>query len=233
MGKAGASVFTPDGSQATLGFYGSPIGVVVDSAGNLYFTTAQYKTIRKVNRATGLVSTLAGTTVEFPFDGGPAKFSNIGNPHGLAIDVNGSIYFTTILTDPYKASLVEKIDTNGIVSIIAGSYKVDPTQVQRPYGDGSAAKSALLYDANWVQVDKLGNFYVAEDNYIRVISVNTPQAPTPQSRRMPQNTIWNFAGDGIDGYTNDGGSITSVQLTLFFLVLVKPNCTSLSSLLRY
>jgi len=164
-----------------------------------------------VDFVTKKVSTFAGTSVEYPAVGGLATTSNIGNPSAMAKDTRGNIYFTSVLSNPNKASLVMKIGTNGILNIIAGSNRIDPSQVLKPFGDGSAAMSALLYDATTLAVDSSGDLYIGEDNYIRFVSAYAFTSPTPQPSRIPQNTIWNFAGDGSAGYTNDGGLVASAR----------------------
>jgi sugar lactone lactonase YvrE len=69
----------------------SPIGVAVDSAGNLYITGASYNTVRKVSN--GLMTTIAGMRVPgSEGDGGPATSAGLDYPFGIAVDSAGAIY---------------------------------------------------------------------------------------------------------------------------------------------
>ena len=80
-----------DGSGGAAQF-GGPIGIAVDTAGNLYVVDGNNRTIRKITAA-GVVSTLAGTAggVFGNADGigGAARF---GNPAGIAVDTAGNLY---------------------------------------------------------------------------------------------------------------------------------------------
>jgi hypothetical protein len=50
---------TGDGGQATSATLGSPNGVLVDKAGNIYIADSIFNVLRKVN-ASGVISTIAG-----------------------------------------------------------------------------------------------------------------------------------------------------------------------------
>ncbi len=89
----GTSGYTGDGGQATKAELTNPLGLVVDSAGDLYISDATH--IRKVD-ATGIITTVA----------------TLPHPLGLAIDTAGELVVADY-TD------IRKIDKNGIVTTIA------------------------------------------------------------------------------------------------------------------
>ena len=78
-----------DGPAATAQF-NSPISVAVDARGDVYVTERAGNRLRRIEAATGLVSTVAGTGMAGYLDG-PALSAQLSNPVGLAIQ-GGSLY---------------------------------------------------------------------------------------------------------------------------------------------
>jgi hypothetical protein len=73
---------------------GNPSGLAMDSLGNLYISDNEYNVIRKVNLTTGIISTIAGTTVSgYSGDGGPATAAQIGFVYNMTTDPAGILYF--------------------------------------------------------------------------------------------------------------------------------------------
>jgi|GEM_PF-6309932 len=70
--------------------FNKPMGIVVDSSGNLYIADSLNHRIRKIT-PNGIVSTLAGTGTK-GFDDGPFNSASFDNPHGIAIGPEGKIY---------------------------------------------------------------------------------------------------------------------------------------------
>ena len=81
-----------DGGPATAALVGSPHGVAVDSAGNLYIANGS-ASVRKVYANTGFITTIAGTgTAGYSGDGGSAPFGQLNGAISLAVTVNGNLY---------------------------------------------------------------------------------------------------------------------------------------------
>ena len=95
-----------------------PHYVAVDQAGNIYITDNNNSRVRKVNAATGIMTTIAGTGGAYYSNWalpGHAAYTRIQNPEGIVADSIGNVYVS------YEGSLVGKIDTSGTLSIIAGT----------------------------------------------------------------------------------------------------------------
>ena len=88
LAGSGVSGFA-DGPGATAQF-NLPLGVAVDSAGNVYVADGINQRIRKVSPA-GVVSTLAGSGV-FGFADGPGATAQFWGPTGVAVDSAGNVY---------------------------------------------------------------------------------------------------------------------------------------------
>jgi hypothetical protein len=73
-----------------------PVGIAVDSGGNLYIGDSGNARIRKVSG--GMITTVAGTeTYGFSGDNGPATGVTLYQPLGVAVDSAGNVYFADYL----------------------------------------------------------------------------------------------------------------------------------------
>ena len=67
--------------------------MAIDSAGNLYIGDYSNNRVRKVNAATGTITTVAGTgTAGYSGDGGPATSAELNGPEVVALDSVGNLY---------------------------------------------------------------------------------------------------------------------------------------------
>ncbi|MFF1377448.1 hypothetical protein [Streptomyces sp. NPDC058308] len=88
-GNAG---YVADGGPAVATSLNYPVGVALDSAGNLYIGDTNNHRVRKVT-TNGIVTTVAGTgTAGYVADGGPAAGTHLYHPHGVAVDRSGSLF---------------------------------------------------------------------------------------------------------------------------------------------
>jgi sugar lactone lactonase YvrE len=163
-GTAG-SAGSADGTNGAAQFNG-PVGITVDSLGQLYVADYGYNTIRKVTPVgtNWVVSTIAGTAGS----GGPADGTNgsaqFNNPSGITVDTNGNLY----VADFYNSTIrkVAPVGTNWVVTTIAGQAQVYKST------DGTGT-NALFYGPSSITIDGLGNLYVA-DTYNYTIRMLTP-----------------------------------------------------------
>jgi gliding motility-associated-like protein len=95
--------YSGDGGPATKAEFqiGSPQGVAVDNAGNVYASDYQNHVVRKISTS-GIITTIAGTGApDYTGDGGPAISASIWYPIGIATDNAGNIY----ITDSYNNTI--------------------------------------------------------------------------------------------------------------------------------
>jgi len=173
-------------TKATICF---PSGMTLDGAGNLIVADQANSRIRKITKA-GKISTIAGVGVfGYSGDGGPALSASIGTPFMPAYDSAGNMYFSQV-----TSCVVRKVDTGGTITTVAGTGTCGYN------GNGILATSAQLNGPRGLAFDPAGNMYISDtdNNRIRVV--------TPAGRI---NTI---AGNGLPGFSGDGGPATSAKI---------------------
>jgi len=110
--------YSGDGGQARSAEISNTIGqMAFDVAGNLYFADAGNQRIRRIDAATGIISTIAGTgTQGYTNDGGPANTAEISNPTGVAVDSQGQVYFLQNAPTAGPTQVLRKVGTVGDLS---------------------------------------------------------------------------------------------------------------------
>jgi len=188
----GTRGYTGDGGLATSASFSSPQGLAFDSAGNLFIADYYNYVIRRVDKTSGIVSTVAGTGASgYTGDDGPATSAKLNNPSGIAVDSSGNLF----IADYYK-NVIRRVDgSTGIISTFAGNA------TQGYSGDGGPATSASLKIPEGITIDSAGNLFFDDygNNVIRRVDKAT-------------GVISTFAGNGIQGYTGDGGPATTARL---------------------
>jgi hypothetical protein len=170
-----------------------PGGVAIDGAGNLYIADTNNNVIRKVNLATGTISTVAGTGAPgYTGDGALATSASLNSPEGAAVDAAGDLY----IADTNNDAVREVVAATGKIATIAG----DGTGAPGFAGDSGPAIGAKLNAPYGVALDAVGNLYIADSGNNRVRAVNT------------SGNINTFAGNGTPAYLGDGGAATSAEL---------------------
>ncbi len=185
----GTPGYSGDGEQATEAQLRGPMGIAVDGSGNIYFCDNGNHVIRKINTV-GVISTIAGTNVAgYSVDGIPATSAMISSPYGIAIDAIGNIYFPEV-----GNFIVRKIDTNGIISTIAGNRSMGYS------GDNGPATDAEFKYLGGIAVSNAGIVYIADYANHRIRKVDT------------SGIVSTFARTGIIGNDGDGLQATAADL---------------------
>jgi streptogramin lyase len=81
-----------DGGTAKSATFRGPKAIRADAAGNLYVVDTENHSVREIDMATGIVSTVAGGRKGDGGDGGPAAQAGMDRPHGCIVDAAGYLY---------------------------------------------------------------------------------------------------------------------------------------------
>ncbi len=161
----GTAGFSGDGGPATSADINVPLGLTIDSAGNLYFADSVNHRIRKV-AIDGTISTVAGIgTAGFSGDGGAAIKAQLNRPWDVKVDASGDLFIAD-----YNNNRIRMVTPDGNITTIAGRTGSGYS------GDGGQGTSALLSFPTGLAVDTNGDVYIADsdNNVIRLLS---PLAP--------------------------------------------------------
>ena len=184
---AGHSLYGGDGGPAVSAQLASPLGVALDSSGNLYIADTDNQRIRKVSN--GVITTVAGNgPAGFYGDNGPATSAWLNNPAGVVLDSAGNLYIADT-----NNQRIRKV-SNGMITTVAGNGTLGFS------GDNGPATNAMLNQPTGVALDSAGNLYIADSHNNRI-------------RKVSNGVIATVAGIGTNGYSGDGGPATSAQLS--------------------
>ena len=211
----GTFSYSGDGGPAGKAQLNTPQGVAADSSGNLYIADTLNNVVRKVS-PNGTISNYAGNGgAGSSGDGSAATSAQLNGPQGLALDAAGNLFIADTLNASAQLNLpsgvavdannnlyiadfgnsrVRKVSTNNTIGTVAGNGAAGYS------GDGGQAVKAQLNGPQGVAVDAAGNLYIAdtENNLIREVSLD--------------GRISTVAGNGVAGYSGDGGQATNAQV---------------------
>lgn len=137
--------------------------------------------------------------------GGPARATTVALAPCGVTSAAGSVYTVT-------GSTVRKVSSAGWLTTPAG------TGAAQPLGDGGLASRASLDSACGVTVDRSGNLVIADttDNRVRVVVAATGNF---YGQAMIAKHIYTVAGNGIYGFSGDGGPATRAELSPYWVAV--------------
>ncbi len=198
-----------DGGPATAARLVEPNDAVLDGRGGLLIADVADWRVRRVDLATGLISTFAGSgrpagRVDRSRigDGGPAARAVIVGTRAVAVDGLGNTYICE-----REGNAIRKVDARGVISTFAG------TGARGYSGDGGPALRATFDGPKGVRCDREGNVYVVdtENHAIREVEAASGRISTVAGGHR--------GGDG------DGGDATKAGLDRPHGCVVAPDGT--------
>jgi len=182
--------------QAEIGYVHN---LAIDGAGNLYLSMYYGCAVRKIDAASGLVSTVAGSVLSCGYagDGGLATAALLKKPGEVAVDAAGNLYIAD--TENHRIRRVDALTKT--ISTVAG------TGVAGFAGDGGQATSAQLNSPMGLGLAGNGAFYIADwaNNRIRYVDAG--------------GAISTVAGSGLE--KNDGDGPDALLKSLFRPISVR------------
>jgi trimeric autotransporter adhesin len=204
-----------DGGPASSAQLNGPMGMAIDSAGNVYVADRDANVVRRISPA-GVISTVA-TDLSGPFavavdgagtlyiadtgsnrvvkrgpDGTQVEIAGSGalnRPEGVAVDASGSVY----IADTFNGQ-IKRIADDGSLVTVAGTGSTGVFG-----GDNNPAESAALSLPTDITFDAQGNLYIADFGNGRI-------------RRIANGIISSVAGASNGAPVVDGEPAASTSL---------------------
>jgi hypothetical protein len=194
-----------DNGPATSAMLYVPIGLAVDTSGNLYIADSYNNRIREVSAATGDITTVAGNGKGgYSGDAGPATKAELSSPSGVAVDKSGDLF----IADTYN-NVIREVSSQGIINTVAGDHgsggggtSSSSSSAPGGYSSGpNVATSMKLHFPQGIYVSSPGVIDFADtfNNAIREVNVVL-------------GTMVTIAGDHTYGDSGDGGPAKSAEL---------------------
>jgi len=183
LAGTGEPRYAGDGGPAGAASLNEPKGLCVDREGNVYIADSENHVVRRVDRKTGMIATVAGVGL-----GATAGAMMTPEPVAMAPQEEEDPFADTS-ADSTKA-YTQVTDLSGTVRYVTGGRLT----IEQESGDGGPARRARLNFPSAVAVDRAGNLYIADTMNHRV-------------RKFDAKTgiITHMAGTGQARYSGDGG----------------------------
>jgi sugar lactone lactonase YvrE len=189
-GGNGTQGYTGDNGLATSATINVPHGLAIDGAGNLYFADSGNNVVRRIDAATGIMTTVAGTGAQgYAGDGAPATAAELNTPSEVAFDTTGNLY----IADTLNQCVREVNASSGTIATVAGNGSKGFA------GDGGPATSAELNVPYALAFDSQGHLFIADSGNNRIREVNG-------------GAITTVVGNGIEGFAGDGGPAAAAEM---------------------
>lgn len=177
--------FSGDGGSAAAAQLHHPFGVEIGPDGHLYVCDMSNHVIRRIDRSTGVISTIAGTAGVHGYegDGGPATEARMFEPYEIRFDNAGNLFVVEM-----RNHLVRRIDAaSGLISTVAGNGQ------QGFDGDGGPAIHARLNRPHSIVLDASGDLFICDigNHRIRRVDAQTGRISTWCGTGQPEGPVDN------------------------------------------
>jgi hypothetical protein len=172
LAGTGEGGYGGDDGPAVRASLNEPYGIAIDRGGNIFIADRLNRRVRRVDSASGVITTLAGTgEAAYSGDGGPAARAGLAEPNGLAFDAAQQHLYIADVAD-HRVRVVDL--AAGTIATFAGTGKAEHS------GEGGPAREAGVFGARAVKLGAPCIFWSAR------AAACGPSIPRPgSSRRSP------------------------------------------------
>ncbi len=185
----GTAGYSGDGAAATSAMLNGPLGVTLDTSGNLYIADTDNARIREVPVpiSTSNINTVAGDgTAGYNGDNQLATNAELNSPYAVAFDASGNMYIPDSENNRVRmvcaGASSQTIQGLGITCTASTIWTIAGNGTAGYAGDNDAANNAAveLWAPSGVTLDAAGNLYIADtqNNAIRKVNVSSGDIST-------------------------------------------------------
>ena len=215
----GTPGFAGDGGPATGAELNGPGGLALDAAGNVLVADQVNNRVRVVAAKAGTfygramiagdIYTVAGGGTGG--DGGPATKASLGMPAGVVLDATGNLVLVDSNHERIRVVAVKSGTFYGQKMTAGDIYTIAGSGIRGYFGDGRPAIDASFDGPSGVVVDSTGNVAIGDsaNNRVRVVAAKNG---TFYGVAMIAGDVYTVAGNGVQGYSGDGGQAARAEL---------------------
>jgi sugar lactone lactonase YvrE len=182
---SGTAGWSGDGGPARDASLSQPHDAFVDRAGHLWIADSGNHRVRRVDAATGVITTFAGNgTAGSAGDDGPALDAELNDPRFVTVDGAGNLFISET-----AGGRIRRVDAQGVITTVAADLLV-------PGG---------------IAFDTAGDLYVVEVARNRVLRIAA--GPDGLVTGAADETITAVAGSGVQGFAGDGGPALAARFS--------------------
>ena len=198
----GAPTFSGDGGLAKSASLNEPGAIAMDKSGNIYIADVLNHRIRKLNKSTGLITTVVGNGSTYTgtyYNGKNATDVSINSPVAIAIDSNENLF----IADQGLKVIFKVALATGKINLIGGNTPIiSPTNL---IGEGGNVLNAAFSNFSGLAIDNYNDIYIADysQNIIRKINSKTNIITT---------VVGSYSQPNQNGFSGDGGLATKAKV---------------------
>ena len=186
----GTKGYVGDGGPAKSAQLSAPHEVRFDRKGNMLIAERDAHVVRRIDRASDVISTLVGTGAPgFGGDGGPSQKAFLKQPHSIALDARDNLYVCDIQNNRVRC----RNAVSGLLTTFAGNGEIADTPDEAPLG-------APLHGPRSIDIAPDGTMYLILREGNKVFAVDPAH-----------KTLKRIAGTGAKGYAGDKGPARDAQ----------------------
>jgi hypothetical protein len=188
---------TSDGMAATAALLDGPMGLAVDSSGDVFIALNMSNQVIEVNAVTQEITVIAGNgTAGYTGDGGPASAAELNQPSAVAVDSSGDVFIADTgnnVVREVRPGPDGQLADGTITTIAGGGTDTSPVAPGSALGFALNVPSGVATNNTDLFISDTGN------NVIREVV-------------LASGAMTTLAGTGVAAYGGDGG--TAAQATL-------------------
>jgi sugar lactone lactonase YvrE len=207
-----------DGCLATQAIFNVPRCVRIDRAGNIIVADVSNEVIRSINKTTGIVTVLMGevgkTSSTPPKNTAPSTPATtiLDNPYYMSFDPAGNM----IVTNASGNFVPIAIAINGLIDPVTSVvYDLAGTGGRAAnVGNGGLATAAEFDGTRGLTIDSAENVFIADYQSYAIRRVSSPGAKGQVTLAgISAAIVTNYAGNGTNATTNNGGLATAAEVS--------------------